>query len=266
MIGKFPGSFLLVLLISFLTLAGLGVQSADAYRICTFKGKVVGHGWRTMIVNSNGQCATVNVGWRTKYIPSRRPCLGERVAVDFTLEDGFMKAIKVVSLSPPPAASSCYPPAPPRTTACREAVDERAVGECSQPQGSCARTPPPHVRPPVGPRPAPTHLRPRPRPRPAPGPTAEDKNTPPSTPTEPTPPDKVPTDLKVMQGEVVVSSPQSLTIKVMNENQEPTTESITVGLRTKFIPFRRPAVGERVEVQYSSENGVKTGKVVTVIQ
>ena len=123
MIGKFPGSFLLVLLISFLTLAGLGVQSADAYRICTFKGKVVGHGWRTMIVNSNGQCATVNVGWRTKYIPSRRPCLGERVAVDFTLEDGFMKAIKVVSLSPPPAASSCYPPAPPRTTACREAVD-----------------------------------------------------------------------------------------------------------------------------------------------
>src|SRR5208283_723134 len=86
---------------------------ADAYRVCTFKGTVLDNGWRSMTVKSGNQCAEVNVGWRTKYMPNRRPCIGERVAVDFLLEDGYMKATKVVSLSPMPSSVQCYPPPPP---------------------------------------------------------------------------------------------------------------------------------------------------------
>ena len=102
----------------------MAAVSADAYRICTFKGTVVDNGWRSMTVKSNGQCAEVNVGWRTKYVPNRRPCLGEIVAVDFILEDGYMKATKVVSLSPAPATAQCYPPAPPSGTVCRSVGEE----------------------------------------------------------------------------------------------------------------------------------------------
>ena len=103
------------------------VLPAEAYRICTFKGTVIDHGWRSMTVKSGTQCAEVNVGWRTKYVPNRRPCLGERVAVDFTLEDGYMKATKIVSLSPLPPSVQCYPPPPPNSAVCRTVVDDESA-------------------------------------------------------------------------------------------------------------------------------------------
>ena len=125
----------------------MAAVSADAYRICTFKGTVVDNGWRSMTVKSNGQCAEVNVGWRTKYVPNRRPCLGEIVAVDFILEDGYMKATKVVSLSPAPATAQCYPPAPPSGTVCRSVGEEAgpATDSCGPPQPVCSTKPPAHV-------------------------------------------------------------------------------------------------------------------------
>jgi hypothetical protein len=276
MIGKYPGCFFLVFFVSIQILVVFGVQSADAYQVCTFKGTVVGNGWRTMIVRSNGQCATVNVGWRTRYIPNRRPCLGERVAVDFALEEGFMKALKVVSLTPTRVAANCYPPAPPRTTACRDVVDDRAVtGECPSADGSCSRTPPPHVRgrvstPPPTRRPV-TAKPPKPDPSQAKKPEGEKKQEVTSdndkderdkeTPTPPTP-----TDLKTLTGEVVASSPQSLSIRVAGDDEKLEVVPVKVGLRTKFIPFRRPAVGEKVEVKYAPDNGGKFGHVVQVIQ
>jgi hypothetical protein len=278
MIGKCPGCFLLVFFISIQILAVFDVHSADAYQVCTFKGTVVGNGWRTMIVRSNGQCATVNVGWRTRYIPNRRPCLGERVAVDFSLEQGFMKAIKVVSLTPTPVAANCYPPAPPRTSACRDVLDDRAIGECPSQDGSCSRTPPPHVRGRVIAPPTPKKPLTTKPPKPA-QPQAKkpgDDKKPDVTlntdtdekerdhSTTPTPPD--PKDLKTMTGEVVASSPRSLSIRVTGQDEAVEVQAVRVGLTTKFIPFRRPAVGEKVEVKYAPDNGGMFGHVVQVIQ
>ncbi|MEW6347773.1 MAG: hypothetical protein AB1646_01815 [Thermodesulfobacteriota bacterium] len=269
MVGKYPGYIVPALFFVVLTLLGLTALSAHAYRLCTFKGTVVGHGWRTMVVRSNGQCATVNVGWRTRYIPNRRPCLGERVAVDFALEDGYMKATKVVSLTPTPTPSRCYPPAPPRTTACRQVADERVVGECPRPEGICARTPPPHVTGRVTPTKPPAR-RPEARrpPTPAPEPPKPKNDKPVTTePQEPTTPTTPEPETKTLTGEVVASSPTRLSIRVTKEDDTREVVPVKVGLRTKFVPFRRPATGEKVEVQYVEENGgEKFGKVVQVIE
>ncbi len=244
---------------------------ASGYRICNFKGTVVDHGWRSMTVKTGGECATVNVSWRTKYIPNRRPCLGERVSVDFTLEDGYMKATKVVSLTSPSAPVECYPPAPPGSTRCRSVVPDAPEESCPSPRQICSRTPPPHVRGDVvqreRPREKPQPRKPR---RPAVKPTKkveepkkqkEQQDT-----TEPSPPTPLPPKFNTVSGEVVASSPKSLSIRVMDEQDTAEVMSIRVGLKTKFIPFRRPAVGERVEVEFQQENGQKFGYVVKVIQ
>ncbi|MFA6221957.1 MAG: hypothetical protein WC647_06550 [Desulfomonilaceae bacterium] len=279
----------------------MGAVSADAYRICTFKGAVVDHGWRSMTVKSNGQCAEVNVGWRTKYVPNRRPCLGEIVAVDFILEDGYMKATKVVSLSPTPAAAQCYPPAPPSGTVCRTVGGEEAgptTDSCGPPKPICSTKPPAHVYDrnwaPGKQEPAPKHSSavtppqgatrtepsgPAPVKKPVtkkPVPPAEQKVI-----TKTTPPEKVKPEVKeeikeepvkeektvkTLLGEVVASSPKSLSVRSSEDGESAEVVNVKVGLKTKFIPFRRPAVGEKVKVDYRVENGEKFGYTVQVVQ
>jgi hypothetical protein len=69
-----------------------------------------------------------------------------------------------------------------------------------------------------------------------------------------------------MTGEVVASSPKSLSLRVVDEGETAEVINIKVGLKTKFIPFRRPAVGEKVRVDYRQENGDKFGYTVQVVQ
>jgi hypothetical protein len=71
---------------------------------------------------------------------------------------------------------------------------------------------------------------------------------------------------KTLKGEVVASSPKSLSIRVAEEGQAAEVVNIRVGLRTKFIPFRRPAVGEKVRVDYRVEDGGNVGYTVQVVQ
>ncbi len=278
----------------------MAAVSADAYRICTFKGTVVDNGWRSMTVKSNGQCAEVNVGWRTKYVPNRRPCLGEIVAVDFILEDGYMKATKVVSLSPAPATAQCYPPAPPSGTVCRSVGEEAGptTDSCGPPQPVCSTKPPAHVYDrnwsPGKKEPAPKQSSavappqgatrtepsgPAPSKKPVtkkPAPTGEHKVI-----TKTTPPEKVKPEVKeeikeepvkeektakTLLGEVVASSPKSLSVRSSEDGESAEVVNIKVGLKTKFIPFRRPAVGEKVKVDYRVENGEKFGYTVQVVQ
>lgn len=270
MFGRYHVSARVAAVCATLILSSLIAVPADAYRVCTFKGVVVDHGWRTMTVKSGTQCAEVNVGWRTKYIPNRRPCLGERVAVDFLLEDGYMKATKVVSLSPLPPSVQCYPPAPPSSAVCRDVGDDRAAPEsCVPPRPICSTTPPAHVTSRWGPRePAPKVTKPERKPK------KEVKVTKPTEP-EPEPEKEKPAVTeekkpypgeKTIVGEVVASSPQSLSLRVMEEGQAAELVNVKVGLKTKFIPFRRPAVGERVQVDYRQENGDKFGYTVRVVQ
>lgn len=295
------------------------VEPVQAYRICTFKGTVVDNGWRSMTVKSNGQCAEVNVGWRTKFVPNRRPCLGENVAVDFILEDGYMKATKVVSLSPLPSAAQCYPPAPPSGSVCRSVGEEPSpIDSCTPPKpivstrppahvsdpswspsgSSTSTTPPPSGRKPAAPRSTDTRTKP-----PASG--SEAVSTGPSastsTGTATTPPKKpvgktatgekkviaktTPVERpaapkedisetapkeektsKTLTGEVVASSPKSLSLRVADDSDTAEVVNIRVGLKTKFIPFRRPAVGEKVKIEYRQENGDKFGYTVQVVQ
>ncbi len=236
---------------------------AEAYRICTFKGTVVEHGWRTMTVKSGGQCAKINVGWRTKYIPNRRPCLGERVAVDFLLEDGYMKASKVVSLTPKRQRVTCYPPPPPSSSVCRT-VTEKARDVCPPAKPNCRRSPPSHVKdkawkprkkkPKKRAKPRKQALKPEKKPTPTPEPTPDKTGVPAEK------------QYKKLAGDVVASSPKSLSIRVIEEGGAAEVMNVKVGLKTKFIPFRRPAVGEKVKVDYLQENGNKFGYTVQVVQ
>ncbi len=256
-----------------LVLSFSAVDPAQAYRICTFKGTVIDNGWRSMTVKSGGQCAEVNVGWRTRFIPNRRPCLGERVAVDFTLADGYMKATKVVSLSPLPPSRQCFPPPPPRGTVCRTVPGEEPAREtcagASRP--ICSTKPPAHVTDrewsPEGRGRA--HRREKPAAKraklekksktPAPAPTTQ-------APKETIHKEKPATQYESLTGEVVASSPKSLSIRVSEEGEAAEVVNIRVGLKTKFVPFRRPAVGERVKVDYLKEGGEKFGYTVQVVQ
>ena len=52
----------------------------------------------------------------------------------------------------------------------------------------------------------------------------------------------------------------------MEEGETAEVVNVRVGLKTKFIPFRRPAVGEKVKVEYRQENGDKFGYTVQVVQ
>src|SRR5271157_941696 len=146
MSGKYFVSARVLLISAALILLCFAVAPVQAYRICTFKGTVVDNGWRSMTVKSGTQCAEVNVGWRTKYLPNRRPCIGERVAVDFMLEDGYMKATKVVSLTPAMPEAQCFPPAPPSSTVCGKPVREEVAPEpCPRPKPIVSTKPPAHV-------------------------------------------------------------------------------------------------------------------------
>lgn len=247
-----------------------------ASRICTFKGVVLDHGWRSMTVKSGNQCAEVNVSWRTKFIPNRRPCIGERVAVDFVLEDGFMKATKVVSLTPTPPEARCYPPPPPNSTVCRTVEESAREPEtCPPPQEVCTTKPPAHVTDKEW-TPGKKETRKKP-PTPKTAAVREPKDGKKTIkPTEPktpplttTPPETAPDTEKrylTITGEVVASKPQSLAIRVTEEGEAAELVNIRVGLKTKFVPFRRPSVGEKVKVEYLQENGDKFGYTVQVIQ
>ncbi len=263
-----------------LLLAGLTVLPSHAYRVCTFKGTVVDNGWRSMTVKSNGQCAEVNVGWRTKYIPNRRPCLGELVAVDFILEDGYIKATKVVSLSPVPQSAQCYPPPPPSGSECRTVGDEAAPSpdrdSCTPSRPICSTKPPAHVSDPSwSPDKQPSAS--KPESKPGLKKTAPEKKEKPSTSVAPSTKEtkdesKEPAAAtddkkgKSLTGEVVASSPKSLSLRVMEDGENAEVINVKVGLKTKFIPFRRPAVGEKVKVEYRQENGEKFGYTVQVVQ
>ncbi|MGB6065510.1 MAG: hypothetical protein WBG50_11925 [Desulfomonilaceae bacterium] len=278
MSGKYFVLARVVLISAALILLCFAVPSAQAYRICTFKGTVIDNGWRSMTVKSGRQCAEVNVGWRTKYIPNHRPCIGERVAVDFVLEDGYMKATKVVSLSPHPASVQCYPPPPPSTSVCRTVREETStVTPCTPPRAVCSTKPPayvtekawsPHRRaiaPPKVTKPVPAtkkHAA-----------VHKEAVKPPITKTAPEgkeaakeQPPAEEQKYKTLNGEVVASSPKSLSIRSTEEGEAAEVVNIRVGLKTKFIPFRRPAVGEKVKVEYRQENGEKFGYTVQVIQ
>lgn len=271
MSGKYSIATAALLCAAALILSSLAAEPAQAYRICTFKGTVIDHGWRSMTVKSAGQCAEVNVGWRTRYIPNRRPCIGERVAVDFLLEDGYMKATKVVSLSPLPPSVECYPPPPPPGTRCRSVADEAPVPEsCTPPKPICSSKPPPHVSNRAW---SPSEKEARRIKRPAERKARPDKKkvaAAPVTkvPAEPTAPEagKEAKRYDSLTGEVVASSPKSLSIRVAEEGEAAEVVSVRVGLKTKFVPFRRPAVGERVKVDYLKENGDKFGYTVQVVQ
>ena len=70
--------------------------------------------------------------------------------------------------------------------------------------------------------------------------------------------------LKTLKGKVKPSSPNMLELQVTG-NGATQAVLIRVGLKTNFFPFRRPVVGETVEVQYQDENGSKFGHVVKII-
>jgi len=94
-------------------------------------------------------------------------------------------------------------------------------------------------------------------PAPSPEPTREEAQP-------PAPPEDK--KAKVLSGEVVASSPKSLSLRVVEEGETAEVINVKVGLKTKFVPFRRPAVGEKVRVEYRQENGDKFGYTVQVIQ
>jgi hypothetical protein len=266
MYGRYHVSAWVAVLSAALIISCVCAVPVHAYRVCTFKGVVVGHGWRTMTVKSGSQCAEVNVGWRTQYIPNRRPCLGERVAVDFTLEDGYMKATKVVSLSPLPPSVQCYPPPPPSSAVCREVGEtQAAVQSCVPPRPICSTRPPGYVTGKWAPTRRPRPAKPVKKRKPvvqAPKPPAKEEKVKEKEKEAPTP---YPGE-KTITGEVVASSPQSISLRVMEEGQAAEVVNIKVGLKTKFIPFRRPAVGEKVQIEYRQENGEKFGYTVKVVQ
>jgi hypothetical protein len=278
MSGKYSVSALVVIPVTIVLFVCLAVAPVYAYRICTFKGIVLDNGWRTMTVRSGGQCAVVNVGWRTKYIPNRRPCIGQRVAVDFILEDGYMKATKVVSLSPLPPSVRCYPPPPPRTSVCRTVTEEGRVVRvpCRSHGGVCSRRPPAYVSNPNW-SPAksyrekhrPVKIKPHAR-RPVEHRKVRPLASKPAAPPAPAvekPKETAPTaeETKAITGEVVASTPKRLSIRVTQDGAPAELMDIRVGLKTKFSPFRRPAVGEKVKIQYKIENNEKFGYSVQVV-
>ncbi len=274
MAGKYAVSASVAVVTVALILLFLVAGPVDASRICTLKGTVTDHGWRTMTVKSGGQCANLNVGWRTRYVPNRRPCIGESVAVDFMLEEGYMKATKVVSLTPVPAPAQCYPPPPPSGAECRSLPAERTQEVCTPAKPICSPKPPPHVadrlwspskekpKPPAKPE-AKKPVKPSEKVAKAP-PSEEPARPPKEEKKEPARPEEK--GLKTLKGEVVASSPKSLSIRVADEGEAAEVMNVKVGLKTKFIPFRRPAVGEKVRVDYREENGDKFGYTVQVTQ
>ncbi|MBM3301994.1 MAG: hypothetical protein FJY85_18835 [Deltaproteobacteria bacterium] len=73
-------------------------------------------------------------------------------------------------------------------------------------------------------------------------------------------------EFKTITGEVVASLPHSISLRVMEEGQAAEVVNIKVRLKTRFVPFRRPSVGEKVQVDYGEENGDKFAYTVKVVQ
>ena len=271
MSGKYVFSAWVAALTATLIVQFLVAAPADAYRICTFKGTVIDNGWRSMTVRSANQCAEVNVGWRTKYMPNRRPCIGERVAVDFMLEDGYMKATKVVSLTPPVPEAQCFPPAPPSGTVCGKPIREEVAAEpCPRPRPIVSTKPPAHVAdknwiPKRELKPTkPEARKPAEKKEPKIATAPKEEKEKPKEERAPAPEEK---KYKTLTGEVVSSTPKSLSIRVTEEGEGAAElVNVHVGLKTKFVPFRRPAVGEKIKVEYMQENGDKFGYIVQVVQ
>jgi ankyrin repeat protein len=69
---------------------------------------------------------------------------------------------------------------------------------------------------------------------------------------------------KNLKGEVVESSSKNLSVRV-RDTPRPETIIVKVGLRTKFIPFRKPVGGEKVYVEYLDQDGSKYAYTVQVI-
>jgi hypothetical protein len=71
--------------------------------------------------------------------------------------------------------------------------------------------------------------------------------------------------LKILRGKVLSSTPTSLEIQ-STENGITKVVNITISLRTKFIPFRRPTVNETVEVECKDQNSTRFGYRVKIIE
>jgi hypothetical protein len=71
--------------------------------------------------------------------------------------------------------------------------------------------------------------------------------------------------LQTLRGAVVASAPKHLSVKVDGEKGTDEVVAVKVGLKTKFVPFRRPTVGEKIEVKFAIEDGSMFGHVVQVI-
>jgi hypothetical protein len=175
-----------------------------------------------------------------------------------------------VSLSPLPPSLQCYPPAPPSTATCRTVAEEpSATAEgCVQPQASCTTRPPAHVTEPAW-TPGKKEAAPKPAAKPAVKKPSGEKEVkaPPAKEDKAEAKESMPTDKsKALTGEVVASSPKSLSVRVVDEGEAAEVVNVRVGLKTKFIPFRRPAVGEKVKIEYRQENGDKFGYTVQVVQ
>ncbi|MEW6351003.1 MAG: DUF4139 domain-containing protein [Thermodesulfobacteriota bacterium] len=76
---------------------------------------------------------------------------------------------------------------------------------------------------------------------------------------------QVPEGLQTLRGEVVASSPTRLSIKLAGQTGANEIVPVRVGLKTKFVPFRRPAVGENLEIKFAPEGGEKFGYEVRVV-
>jgi hypothetical protein len=68
-----------------------------------------------------------------------------------------------------------------------------------------------------------------------------------------------------LKGAVISSTPKTLQIR-FTENEPSSLVSIRIGLKTKFVPFRRPAVGENLVIEYGEEDGDKFGYVVRAVK
>jgi ankyrin repeat protein len=72
---------------------------------------------------------------------------------------------------------------------------------------------------------------------------------------------------QTITGTVVAYSADRLSIREIANSDDKATEVVTIdyGGKIRFIPFCRPAVGEKVEVSYSQKNGRKIGSVMKIL-
>lgn len=70
------------------------------------------------------------------------------------------------------------------------------------------------------------------------------------------------------KGEVIASSSKTLSIRARGAGGDPKTTVMTfnVGLKSTFLPFRRPELGEEVEIEYREEKKGKFAYVVKMME